>query len=616
MLYFSYIQDEKVLILKSPSDKTTDNKSNKANIIKFLGYDWSKRKGDEGIKYQTTIQDIENAELKESEDDSDEDKKQKEALRNINSVKFISTPLYNPANPSDPTKLCYAIKSFIESSVNIDSIITALQSDDKDFYKLFISEVKAMLDFSKVDFNKAISLNPINSQGEFNAQNPFENSKFELVKLGEIVIVTDYVANGSFASLKQNVQYLNEKDYAILVRLKDYSSGWNGNYIYVNKKAYNFLEKSKLEVGDVVMCNVGSVGICFKVPDLGQPMTLASNSILIKPSTNRLNNNFMFYIFQSTDFQNLIKNITSSLAQPKFNKTEFKNLKIPLPPLEIQKQIVAECEKVEEQYNTIRMSIEKYQELIKAILVKCGIVDSSQSSRDFIASLLDSIQELESKLDFDNNNTLDFKALLASLPTPPPQGWERVKLGDISIKITKGTTPTTIGFSFLDKGINFVKVESITESGAFIPHKMAYVSKECYDKLERSQLQENDILFSIAGALGRVAVVTKEILPANTNQALAIVRLKPNVNKTHFIRVALHTNDIEKQIDSFKKGIAQQNLSLEQVENLKIPLPPLEAQEKIISAIERIESKIHLLESQSHKLESKKSEILQHFLQA
>lgn len=233
-----------------------------------------------------------------------------------------------------------------------------------------------------------------------------------------------------------------------------------------------------------------------------------------------------------------------------------------------------------------------------------------------IASLLDSIQELESKLDFDNNNTLDLKALLDSIPTPPKQGWDTIKLGDISLKITKGTTPTTMGFSFLDKGINFVKVESITESGAFIPHKMAYISKECHDKLERSQLQENDILFSIAGALGRVAVVTKEILPANTNQALAIVRLKPNLNKTHFIRVALNTNDIEKQIDGFKKGIAQQNLSLEQVENLKIPLPPIEAQEKIINAIEKLESKIHLLDSSLSHLESKKSEILQHFLQA
>lgn len=53
-------------------------------------------------------------------------------------------------------------------------------------------------------------------------------------------------------------------------------------------------------------------------------------------------------------------------------------IKIPLPPLEIQKQIVSECERIEEQYSTIRMSIEKYQELIRAILVKCGIVANDE----------------------------------------------------------------------------------------------------------------------------------------------------------------------------------------------------------------------------------------------
>ncbi|MBS4313093.1 N-6 DNA methylase [Campylobacter vulpis] len=593
LLYFSYIQDEKILILKSPSDKTTDNKSNKANIIKFLGYDWSKRKGDEGIKYQTTIQDIQNAELKESEDDSDEDKKQKEALRNINSVKFISTPLYNPANPSDPTKLCYAIKSFIESSVNIDSIITALQSDDKDFYKLFISEVKAMLDFSKVDFNKTISLNPViaSEQGERgNPQNPFENCKYELVKLGEIVIVTDYVANGSFASLKQNVQYLNEKDYAILVRLKDYSSGWNGNYIYVNEKAYNFLEKSKLEVGDVVMCNVGSVGICFKVPDLGQPMTLASNSILIKPSTNRLNNNFMFYIFQSTDFQNLIKNITSSLAQPKFNKTEFKNLKIPLPPLEIQTQIVAECERVEEQYNTIRMSIEKYQELIKAILVKCGIVNSSEGdgSRDFITSLLDSIQELESKLDFDNNNTLNLKTLLDSIPTtPPPQGWEVEKIGNVlSLEYGKA----------LQENKRIKGDYPVMGSNGIVGYHNDYL------------VESPAIIVGRKGSAGKITYIEKNCYPIDTT--FYVKRIKQyNFKLLYFV---LQNLNLEKK----QLGIGVPGINRNDIYAIKIPLPPLQIQEKIISAIESVESQIKKIDSKLSMLETRKAEILANALNA
>ena len=69
-------------------------------------------------------------------------------------------------------------------------------------------------------------------------------------------------------------------------------------------------------------------------------------------------------------------------AQPHVYPKDIEQIKIPLPPLDIQKQIVAECERVEKQYNTIRMSIEEYQKLIKAILVKCGIceADTAQST--------------------------------------------------------------------------------------------------------------------------------------------------------------------------------------------------------------------------------------------
>ena len=102
---------------------------------------------------------------------------------------------------------------------------------------------------------------------------------------------------------------------------------------------------------------------------------------------------------------------------------------------------------------------------------------------------------------------------------------KKVKLGDIATTITKGTTPTTIGFDFVDKGINFVKIESISDNGSFLKEKFGHIEEHCNKKMQRSQLQENDVLFSIAGAIGRVAIVNKEILPANTNQALAIIRI-------------------------------------------------------------------------------------------
>ena len=109
------------------------------------------------------------------------------------------------------------------------------------------------------------------------------------------------------------------------------------------------------------------------------------------------------------------------------------------------------------------------------------------------------------------------------------------RLSDLATVITKGTTPTSLGFAFQNEGINFVKIESVDDNGTFIFEKFDHISDGCHEKLKRSQLQENDILFSIAGAIGRTAIVTKDILPANTNQALAIIRIPEGVINYSFL---------------------------------------------------------------------------------
>ena len=97
--------------------------------------------------------------------------------------------------------------------------------------------------------------------------------------------------------------------------------------------------------------------------------------------------------------------------------------------------------------------------------------------------------------------------------------WDSTPLYDLCELITKGTTPTTLGFNYTESGVNFIKIESILEGNINL-EKAAFISIECNEALKRSQLREDDILFSIAGALGVVTTVTKILLPANTNQAL------------------------------------------------------------------------------------------------
>ena len=165
--------------------------------------------------------------------------------------------------------------------------------------------------------------------------------------------------------------------------------------------------------------------------------------------------------------------------------------------------------------------------------------------------------------------------------------WRTVKLGDLCEVVTKGTTPTSVGFKFESEGINFVKVESLAADSTFINSKFAKVSSDCHEALKRSQLKEGDILFSIAGALGRTAIVTEDILPANTNQALAIVRIKETVEvDKRFLLYVLNSDSTKEQSDSNKGGVAQQNLSLTQLKNYRIILPPLAEQQRIVAKLD------------------------------
>lgn len=143
------------------------------------------------------------------------------------------------------------------------------------------------------------------------------------------MVVTDYVANGSFASLKANVTLYQEPNYAYFIRNTDLKSGTFE--MFVDKHSYGFLAKSTLFGGEIIISNVGDVGSVFLCPQLDKPMTLGNNIIMLRPTQDNLRY-YLFVWFKWSYGQSLIQGIKGGSAQPKFNKTDFKNLHIMLPP--------------------------------------------------------------------------------------------------------------------------------------------------------------------------------------------------------------------------------------------------------------------------------------------
>ncbi|EAI2777899.1 N-6 DNA methylase [Campylobacter coli] len=558
LLYFSLSLNQEVLIIKSPSDIKEQKK--------FLGYEWSNRKGDEGLK-----------ELHEP---------------------YLS-PLFERGNPQNETKLNTLIyKSFLNT---LDVIPQELQT--------YATKARLvdMIDFEKVEFNKAISLNPKTQREEIKSQYP-------LVKLK---ICGDFFMGGTPS--RKNINYWNG-DIKWLT-ISDYS---NHQVIMdtkekITREGFKNSNAKMIQKGAVVVSIYATIG---RVGILGEDMTTNQAIVAIIPNEEFINK-YLMYAIDYFKFQLYNEVITTS--QQNINLGILQNMVIPKPPLEIQKQIVAECEKIEEQYNTLSLSIEEYQKLIKAILQKCGIIEDDQEYK--LNSILENLQKLESKLDFnllfsfidDFTNARqedlkkfkefvkNIKAILGTFSTPPKQGWNKEKLNEI-VSIQSGGTPDRKVKEYWNGNINWVKSEVCQNCYIYDYQVKEKITELGLQKSSAKLLKKETTLIALVGAtIGKIGFLTFE---SATNQN--ITGLYPKnlkiLNTKYLYYACMGLYGQFRKLGDF--AMANSNF----IKNLTISLPPLEIQEKIVQNIELVEQQIDFLNLKLEFLEKEKEKILQKYL--
>ena len=178
-------------------------------------------------------------------------------------------------------------------------------------------------------------------------------------------------------------------------------------------------------------------------------------------------------------------------------------------------------------------------------------------------------------------------------PYPVPGNWCWVRLSSISQVISKGTTPKGGKNAYSDHGVKFLRVENINDDGTISHDNIAYVSEELhYTFLKRSILEENDILVSIAGTLGKTGIVRSIDLPMNTNQAVAFVRISSGKINRWYIKNAIDNPVIQTLLLSKTKVTSIPNLTLEIIGECPIPLPPLPEQQRIVDRMESLFAKL------------------------
>ncbi len=183
--------------------------------------------------------------------------------------------------------------------------------------------------------------------------------------------------------------------------------------------------------------------------------------------------------------------------------------------------------------------------------------------------------------------------------------WQSQNIGTLIRLITKGTTPNKAMGGFSESGINYIKSESISYDGRIDSSKFAFIDEKVHQELKRSQLQKDDILFSMAGAyLGKSAIVQEEHLPANTNQALAIIRLDQSKAYPKFINYFFRHPNVIDYVNNLSGQSAQPNINFEEIKSIKVGLPILPEQKAIASVLSSLDDKIDLLHRQNKTLEA------------
>lgn len=420
-------------------------------------------------------------------------------------------------------------------------------------------------------------------------------SSWKIARFDDVATVTDYVANGSFASLRENVKYRDEPDYAILVRFTDYVKNWKRNFVYVNKDAYDFLMKSTLQPGDVVIANVGDPGRVFRVPNLGRPMTLGPNSVLVR-GRNGVENGFIFYFFMSPWGQDLIASITTGTAQKKFNKTGLRATYIPTAPQDKQKVIVAEIEKqfsrLDEavaNLNRVKANLKRYKAAVLKAAVEGRLVETeAELARREGRSYETGSQHLKRSLDtrrrrWNGNGKYKEPVTTNTADLPElPEGWvwaSAVQACEPVIDCHNKTAPYT------DSGIPLVRTSNI-RNGRLLLEDVRYVNQATYDFWSRRcPPVPGDVLFTREAPMGEAAII-----PPGTKLCMGqrMMLMRPSSAITaQFLLCALMSPVINRMIERIAVGTGVKHLRVGDVELLPIPIPPRLEQDRIVSEVDR-----------------------------
>jgi len=332
---------------------------------------------------------------------------------------------------------------------------------------------------------------------------------------------------------------------------------------------------------DDILLNITGASVCrtTSVPDNLVPARVNQHVSIIRADRKNLLGKYLKYALVSPLYKQALYGLaTTGATREALTKTDIENFEIKLPDMETQTRIASVLSAYDDLIENNEKRIKTLEEMAQLLYTEWFV--------KFKFPGYGKVKMVDSGSEYGM----------------VPDGWEVKSLKEVTSAITKGTTPTTLEKNFVENGINFIKIESVGDNGEIFENKLAKIDQETHELLNRSKLQNGDVLFSIAGAIGRTARVITRLLPANTNQALAIIRPKEEIYRIYLYQIISSLAFL-----NFSKGrivqTAQANVSLSVLASAQILFPNKEVlsvyNKRIISVftiIDKIRNQTRILE--------------------
>ena len=368
-----------------------------------------------------------------------------------------------------------------------------------------------------------------------------------------IDFATDYVANGSFASLKENVQIYKEENYALMVKTADFANGFSKSLTYTDKQGYDYLDKSALHGGELILSNIGSIGKVFRVPFLNRPMTLASNSIMIK-CYNEEDYDWLYYFFLSPIGLEELLSITTGTAVLKFNKTDLKTIALPVPPLHEQRRIV-------DRIKSLFAKLDEAKEKAQAVVDGFELRKSAILHKAFTGELTERWRKEHGVgMESWDNRTLTSvcRSIFDGDHMPPPKS---------------------------ENGIPFLVISNVND-GHLSFENTRFVPQEYYDSLsETRKPQIGDVLYTLVGSYG-IPVVVDDERPFCFQRHMAL--LKPKFINTYFLWYLLQSQEMFTKASEIATGTAQLTVPIKGLRMIEFLCPSKNEQTEIVCILDSL----------------------------